>query len=45
MAAKGVLPKMLTAPGYLDVLKLASSKPTGPAHAMATAAASPNFPP
>jgi fatty acid desaturase len=45
MAAKGVLPKMLTAPGYVDVLKLASSKPMGPAPAMATAGASPNFPP
>jgi fatty acid desaturase len=27
MAEKGVLPKMLTAPGYLDVLRQASSKP------------------
>jgi hypothetical protein len=45
MAAKGVLPKMLTAPGYVDVLKLASSKPMGPAPAMAGAGAAPNFPP
>jgi len=27
LAAKGVLPKMLTSPSYLDVLRLASSKP------------------
>lgn len=27
LKAKGVLPDMLTAPGYWDVFKLASSKP------------------
>lgn len=30
MRDKGVLPAMLTSPGYWDVLKLASSKPAGP---------------
>jgi fatty acid desaturase len=29
LKAKGVLPKMLTSPGYIDVLRLASSKPAG----------------
>ncbi len=45
LKAKGVLPKMLTSPGYVDVLKLASSKPVGERAAMAGAGAAPNFPP
>jgi fatty acid desaturase len=45
MARKGVLPKMLTAPGYVSVLRLASSKATGGQPAVATAGATPNFPP
>jgi hypothetical protein len=44
MKAKGVLGKMLTSPGYVDVLKLASSKPMG-APEMVAAGATPNFPP
>jgi fatty acid desaturase len=39
LKAKGVLPKMLTSPGYLDVLRLASSKPAGARVAMAGAGA------
>jgi fatty acid desaturase len=42
---KGVFPQMLTAPGYISVLKLASSKSAAAQTAMATAGATPNFPP
>jgi len=45
MKQKGVFPQMLSAPGYLSVLKLASSKPMAAAPAMAAAGATPNFPP